>query len=66
MKGGKENLRKPYQKLSDEEIERIARYEAQDLTPEAADILKEEIRRRRLSEGSGSSKSGYSSIDSEK
>ena len=43
-------LRKHYQQLPDEDIEHLAKYEANDLVPEAQNILKEEIRRRGLSD----------------
>lgn len=45
----KETLRKHYQKLADENIERLANYDAGDLSPEALAILKEEIKRPSLS-----------------
>jgi aspartate/methionine/tyrosine aminotransferase len=44
-----DELMKRYEKLPDEEIEYLARYEANDLTFEAQSILQEEIRRRGLS-----------------
>lgn len=44
-----DELRKRYEELPDEEIEYMARYEANDLTFEAQSILQEEIRRRGLS-----------------
>ena len=42
-------LRRHYENLPDEDIERLAYYETNDLVPEAVDILKNEIRRRGLS-----------------
>jgi len=49
MKIDREALRQHYERLPDEDIERLAYYEANDLTPEAVDILKNEIKRRGLS-----------------
>ena len=45
-----EKLRTHYQQLPDEDIERLANYEAGDLSTEAVGILKEEIKRRGLSD----------------
>ena len=42
-------LRAHYQNLHDEDIEHLANYEADQLTPEALAVLKEEIERRGLS-----------------
>jgi hypothetical protein len=50
MAGNKEALRAQYQRLSDEDIERLANYEADQLIPEALAILKEEIKKRGLSD----------------
>jgi hypothetical protein len=50
MGGNSETLRSHYQKLPDEDIEHLANYEAADLSPSACDILKEEIKRRGLSD----------------
>ena len=44
-----EALRQHYENLPDEDIERLAYYETNDLMPEAVDILKSEIKRRGLS-----------------
>ncbi len=49
MDVNKERLRERYQKLYDEDIERLANYEAEGLNPEALAVLKEEIKRRGLS-----------------
>jgi hypothetical protein len=49
MAGDTEALRAHYQKLPDEDIERLANYEADQLSPEALAVLKEEIKRRGLS-----------------
>jgi hypothetical protein len=49
MDVNKEQLRVHYQKLYDEDIERLANYEADQLNPEALAVLKEEIKRRGLS-----------------
>ena len=50
MSADSEALRSHYQKLADEDIERLANYEADQLFPEALTILKEEIIRRGLSD----------------
>lgn len=42
-------VRETYQKMSDTELERVATQDAAGLTPEAQEIVKEEIRRRNLS-----------------
>ncbi|HNI44035.1 MAG: hypothetical protein JNM36_03875 [Chitinophagales bacterium] len=44
-----ENLRKNYQRYSDDEIVRIATKEAHLLSPEAVEVLQEEIAKRQLS-----------------
>jgi len=46
----REALRKHYEILSDEDIERLAYYEAKDLSPEAVEILRNEIKNRGLSD----------------
>lgn len=50
MDSNEERLREHYRKLHDEDIERLANYEAGELSPEALAILKEEIKRRALSD----------------
>ena len=42
-------VRETYQKMSDAELERVATQDAAGLTPEAQEIVKEEIQRRNLS-----------------
>lgn len=49
MNINRESLRKHYQILADEDIERLANYGPGDLVTEALDVLKEEIKRRGLS-----------------
>jgi hypothetical protein len=46
----KERLREHYEILPDEDIERLANYEADELSPEAQDVLRQEIKRRGLSD----------------
>lgn len=46
----KDTLREHYKKLPNEDIERLANYEANELSPEALDVVKEEIQRRGLSD----------------
>lgn len=45
-----EALRKYYGRLPDAEIARLSNCEAKELLPEALPVLKEEIKRRRLSD----------------
>ena len=40
-----------YQRMADEDLIRIATQEASGLTPEAMDVIKSEIKKRRLNEG---------------
>ena len=50
MKPSIEELWERYRKLPDEEIERLAYYEANSLTPEALKVLEGEIKRRSLTQ----------------
>ena len=40
-----------YQRMADEDLIRIATQKASGLTPEAMDVIKSEIKKRRLNEG---------------
>lgn len=50
MDMNEEALKKHYQQLPDDDIERLANYEAKELSPEALSILKDEIKRHGLSD----------------
>ena len=50
MEIDREALRKHYEILPDEDIERLAYYKAKDLSPEAVEVLRNEIRKRGLSD----------------
>jgi hypothetical protein len=48
--GKRDSLKKLYQQISDKEIEQLARSKSNTLHPDAIDIIKEEIRKRNLSD----------------